>query len=437
MTAHADLAGNRRSIRRGVLAGTAAIALLVGVVGGWATTTDVSGAVMAPGRLVVDSHVKKVQHLTGGIVGELLVEEGAMVKRGDVLVRLDETMIRANLAIVLKSLDQFTARRARLASERDGLVEVAYPSELTARSADPTAAEAMRGEERLFELRRDLRGGRKAQLAQRVEQLSLEIDGMERQKRSKARQLSLIQEELKRVGTLYEKNLIEVTKLISLEREQAELSGLEGNLAAQIAQAQGKIAETRLQILAIDQEMAEQVAAEMRDVEGKIAEYVERRIAAEDQLKRVEIIAPQDGVVHQLALHTVGGVVPTTEPVALIVPVDDRLTVEARVQPQDVDQLQLHQPAMLRFSAFNQRTTPELAGRIQRIAADVSFEPQTGASFYVVRIRIEPGELVKLGELKLVPGMPVETFIRTGERSVASYFIKPLQDQLERAFRET
>lgn len=431
------LIANGRSVRATVLVGLAALALLVGVFGGWAAFTQISGAVVAGGRLVVDSEVKKVQHLTGGIVGQLLVREGDRVRRGDVLIRLDETVTRANLAILVKNLDMLAARRARLVAERDRAGTITHDADLLARIDDAAVRDAIAGEERLFQFRRELRAGRKAQLAERVAQLNQEIAGMETQRRAKQRQLELIGQEIERVRGLYQQRLIEVTRLIALQREETDILGLDGSLAAQIAQAHGKIAETELQVLSIDQETSEQVATELRDVDARIGEFVERRVAAEDQLKRTSIVAPQDGIVHQLAMHTVGGVVPTGEPVALIVPVGDSLSVEARVLPQDIDQLFPGQLAALRFSAFSQRTTPEIEGAVERLSADISVDPHSGLSYYTVRLRFSDRELARLGDVKLVPGMPVEAFIRTGDRSVASYFVKPLLDQIERAFRES
>lgn len=435
----AERAQNRGAVRLAIAGGVVAVLLLAGGFGGWAATTDIAGAVIAPGRLVVDTDVKKVQHPTGGVVGELFVREGDRVRRGDLMLRLDDTMTQANLAIVIKSLDQFQARRARLGAERDGAQTIPFPDDLVRRAAaEPSgsADESVRGERRLFETRRELRAGRKDQLRQRTEQMRLEIAGTEQQRLGKQRQLELIEQEIRRIGSLVDKQLVELSRRIALEREQAELAGQVGNLTAQIAQVQGKIAETELQIIGIDQEMSEQVGAELREIDVKIGEYVERRIAAEDQLRRVDVRAPDDGIVHQLGQHTVGGVVTTNEPVALIVPVNDELTVDARIQPQDVDQVFPGQAVMMRLSAFNQRTTPEVAGQVERISADVSLDQRTGATYYVARIRIARTELPRLGRLKLVAGMPVETFVQTGERSVASYLVKPLLDQIAHAFRE-
>jgi HlyD family secretion protein len=424
------------SIRRHLLGGMVIALLLTVGVGGWATTTELAGAVIAPGSIVVDSNVKKVQHLTGGIVGELLVRDGQRVRAGEVVVRLDETVTRVNLAIVTKGLDELTARQARLASERDQAEQVAFPAALLARANEPDVAAAVQSERKLFELRRGARLGQKSQLRERIGQLDEEVRGYTALQEAKAEEIELIQRELEGVRALWNKNLVQINRLISLEREAARLKGERAQSVAAIAQSRGKIGEIELQIIQIDQDLSSEVARELREVEGKIGEFIERKVAAEDQLKRVEIRAPQDGVVHQLAVHTVGGVVSASDPIMLIVPEADALAVEAKIWPQDIDQLHVGQSAGLRFSAFNQRTTPEINGVITRISADVSREEKSALSYYTARIGITPEEIARLGNVRLVPGMPVETFMKTYDRTVLSYFIKPLEDQVMRAFRE-
>jgi len=424
------------SIRRHLLGGVViALVLTIGV-GGWATTTELSGAVIAPGSVVVDSNVKKVQHLTGGIVGELLVRDGQHVRSGEIVLRLDETITRVNLAIVTKGLDEMTARQARLASERDQVEQVSFPAALLARANEPGVAAAIQSERKLFELRRTARLGQKSQLRERIAQLDEEIRGYTALQEAKAEEIELIQRELEGVRTLWNKNLVQINRLISLEREAVRLKGERAQSVAAIAQSRGKIGEIELQIIQIDQDLSSEVARELREVEGKIGEFVERKVAAEDQLKRIDIRAPQDGVVHQLAVHTVGGVVPPGEAIMLVVPEADALSVEAKIWPQDIDQLHVGQPAGLRFSAFNQRTTPEINGVITRISADVSRDEKSGLSYYTARIGIDPEEIGRLGGVRLVPGMPVETFMKIYDRIVISYFTKPLHDQILRAFRE-
>jgi HlyD family secretion protein len=257
-----------------------------------------------------------------------------------------------------------------------------------------------------------------------------------RQERADREEIELILRELEGVRALWNKNLVQLTRLISLEREAARIKGERAQSIAAAAQSRGKISETELQIIQIDQDLSSDVARELREVDGKIGEFTERKVTAEDQLKRIDLRAPQDGVVHQLAVHTVGGVVTAGDPVMLIVPEADALSIEARIFPQDIDQLHLGQAAGLRFSAFNQRTTPEINGTISHISADVSREDKTGQSYYTVRIGIRPEEIARLGNVKLVPGMPVEAFMKTYDRTVISYFTKPLHDQILRAFRE-
>ena len=426
----------RRSMRRHLVAAIVVVSVLVVGVGGWAATAVISGAVVASGSVVVDSNVKKVQHPTGGIVGELRVHDGDRVHAGEIVVRLDETVTRANLAIVTKGLGEMMARKARLESERDGLDTITFPAQLVADAGDPDRAAAMDSESKLFNLRKTARSGQKAQLRERVAQLGEEITGLAAQQNSKAKEIALIERELAGVRELWKQNLVQLTRLTALEREAARLDGERGQLVAAAAQAKGKIAETVLQILQIDQDIASDVAKELREVDGKIGELVERKVAAEDQLKRTDIRAPQDGTVFQLAVHTIGGVITAGDPIMLIVPEADNLSVEVKVNPQDIDQLQLNQKAILRFSAFNIRTTPEIEGVVTRISADTSTDQRTGQSYYTVRIAMPPEQIERLGEVKLLPGMPVEAFMQTRDRTMLSYLIKPLHDQFLRAFRE-
>ncbi len=425
------------SIRRNLWAGIAVALLLVGSVGVWGATTDISGAVIAPGAVVVDSHLRKVQHLTGGVIGEILARDGDRVKAGDVVVRLDATITRTNLAIIVKGLDELRARRARLEAERDNAARVAFPPELTERHGNPDVARVMASEHKLFDLRQAARAGQKSQLRQRVGQLQREVEGLTAQTATKAQEIALVQKELAGARDLWNQQLYPITKLTYLEREAARIEGERAQLLAGAAQARGKIAETELQIVQIDRDLTSEVAKELRETDARIGEFLERQVAAEDQLRRIDIRAPIDGVVHQSTAHTVGGVItPSGDPIMLIVPDSDRLTVEAKVAPQDIDQLHVNQPARVRFLAFNQRTTPEVVGAVSRISADALTEQRTGAAYYIIRITLDPAAIAELGEIKLLPGMPVETFVSTGNRRVLSYLMKPLTEQFARARRE-
>jgi HlyD family secretion protein len=424
------------SIRRHILAGAVLVGALVVGLGGWASTALISGALIAQGSIVVDSNVKKVQHPTGGVVGELFARDGDHVKAGDVLLRLDETVTRANLAIVNKGLIELYARKARLAAERDGGDSMPIPPELTNRLNEPEVKEALGSERKLFELRHQDRLGQKQQLQERITQLQQQIAGLAAQQSAKDKGLALIEQELTGVRDLWQKNLVQLTRLTSLQREEARLEGERGQIVAQAAEAKGKIAEIQLQIIQVDQDLSSDVAKELRETDSKIGEYVERKVTAEDQLKRTDIRAPQDGTVFQSTANTVGGVVAAGDPIMLIVPESDNLLVEVKVDPKDIDQVQFGQQVVLRFTSFNVRTTPELKGTVSRIAADTSTDQRTGQSFYLVRIAMTADEIKLLGDVKLTPGMPVEAFISTGERTMLSYLVKPLHDQLMRAFRE-
>jgi len=427
----------RRSIVRHTLAGLVIVIVLAGGVGGWAGTMTLSGALIAQGSVVVDSNVKKVQHPTGGIVGELRVRDGDRVKQGDIVVRLDDTVTRANLAIVTKGLDELGARKARLESERDGISTVPFSADLLARAAkDPDIAAIVDGERKLFEIRSTARTGQKAQLRQRIEQLNEEVRGLKAQRESKEKETKLIDREKEGVYDLWRQKLVPLTKLTELERAAVRLEGEAAQLIAQTAQTAGKISETELQIIQIDRDLSSEVAKETREIDGKIGEFVERKITAEDQLKRIEIRSPQDGMVFQSNVHTVGGVITAGDAMMLIVPDADNLTVEAKVNPQDIDQVRPGQVALLRLSAFNQRTTPEIYGTVTRISADASTDQRTGQTYYTIRIAMPGDEVAKLGDVRLVPGMPVEASVQTGDRTMISYLVKPLHDQLMRMFRE-
>ncbi|MCE4226783.1 HlyD family type I secretion periplasmic adaptor subunit [Methylobacterium sp. C25] len=412
-------------------------AVLVVGVGGWATYTQIAGAVIAPGQLVVVSDVKKVQHPTGGVVSELRVRDGDRVKAGDVLIRLDQTQTRANLDIVLKALDDLAARRARDEAERDDAKVITFPRDLLERAgSDESVAHLIEGEKRLFTARVAGREGQRAQLRERVAQLRQEIAGLIEQTGAKAREITLIGSELTGVRELFSKNLVPFSRVTALERDAARLEGERGQLIASTASARGKISETELQILQIDGDMRSDVGKDLAEIRGKWSELVEKRVAAEDLLKRVDLRAPQDGIVHQLAIHTIGGLVTSTEPAMLIVPLADDLAVEVKIQPQDIDNVRAGQKSVLRFPAFNQRTTPEIEGWVSRVSADVTTDQKTGTSFYTARIHFDEAQKEKLGHARLVPGMPVEAYLQINERSILSFLTKPLSDQIARAWRE-
>jgi HlyD family secretion protein len=432
----ADKQGAQHSIRLHLIVGLTIALVLAGGLGGWASTAEISGALIAPGSIVVESNVKKVQHPTGGVVGEVRARDGDLVKAGDIVVRLDDTVTKAGLAIVTKNLDGLWARAARLQSEQQGLDRIVFPKALLDRADDPDVKTIIASESKLFEVRVNGRVGQKAQLRERITQLNEEIAGLAAQEKAKDQEIALVEKELGGVRDLYEKHLVQISRLTTLERDAARLNGERAQYIASRAQAKGKITETELQIIQVDKDLVSDVSKDLRETNDKIGEFVERKVTAEDQLRRVDIRAPQDGMVLQSTVHTVGGVITAGDAIMMIVPQTDDLQVEAKVNPQDIDKLQIGQKTLLRLSAFNQRTTPELNGVVTRVSPDVTTEQRTGQSYYTIRVSMAPAEIARLGEAKLIPGMPVEAFVQTGDRTLLSYLVKPLSDQLMRAFRE-
>ncbi|MGX9948522.1 HlyD family type I secretion periplasmic adaptor subunit (plasmid) [Bradyrhizobium denitrificans] len=425
-----------RSIRRHLSISLLGAGLLAGGFGGWAYTTEIAGAVVASGSLVVASSVKKVQHPTGGVVGELRVRDGDTVSRGDLLLKLDDTVTRASLAAVENSLIELYGRQGRLMAERDGIKQVQSAAALRDFADQARVEEVVASEARLFELRHSAREGQKSQLREKIGQVTEQIQGLTEQIAGKKQETELIGRELVGVRELWGKNLIPIQRVTALERDAARIKGEHGQLVASTAEAKGKISEIELQIIQIDQDMRSDVAKELRETEGKIAELVEKRISAQDQLKRIDIKAPQSGIVHQLSIHTVGGVISAGEQLMLIVPQQDVLVVEARIAPKDIDELGLNQNAVLKFTAFNQRTTPEVKGTVTLVGADEITDEKSGKSYFKVQVTPEPADLAKLKQEKLLPGMPVEAFIQTRSRTALSYLFKPMADQVNRAFRE-
>jgi HlyD family secretion protein len=427
--------GVEAGVTRYIVGGLAVAFLLVGGLGVWAATTQIAGAIVAQGLVVVETNVKKVQHPTGGIVGDIYVKNGKQVKAGDLLLRLDETLTRVNLQMVTKQLDELAVREARLKAERDDAATFAVPDILLARTGESEIKEILKGEESLIRSRRESVTGQKSQLSERSLQLTKEAEGVAAQIDAKRKEIGLIADELEGLAVLEAKQLVTTTKVAALKREKARLEGELGQYEAAAAQTSGRKAEIALQIVRLEQEMRTEVVKELREVQSKIAELSERRIAAEDQLRRVDIRAPQSGVVHQLAVFNRGGVINPGEPILLIVPEGDRLVIEARVAPQDIDQLSIGQKTFIRFAAFDQQTTPEVMGEVISVSADLIRDQVTGESYFTARIAMPETELAKLGSNKLQPGIPADIQIKTQDRTALSYLMKPLSDQINKAFR--
>lgn len=429
-------------IRKLNLLGCTALVLAVGGFGGWASTTEIAGAVIATGSVVVESNVKKVQHLNGGIVGEILVKEGSVVEADQVLMRLDDTLTRSTLGVVQSQLDLYVAREARLLAEREGLANISLLRGATAEAKRETAEAAIAGERKLFQSRREGLEGQRAQLRERVAQTTEEIRGLVAQQQSKEGEIGYVGEELSSVSDLYAKNLVSLARLKQLQRDQARLQGERGQLIADVARSRAKIAETQLQILQLDQDFRTDVLKDLRETQAKIAELQERANAASDELRRTELRAPQAGVVYQLQVHTIGGVIGKGETVMEIAPRAEPLIVEAKVAPPDIDQVEIGAPVRIRIDAGNRRTTPDLNGRVTVLSPDLARDqsaPPTGVPsqpYYLARVNISGADLKSIGDLQLVPGMPVEVYIRTQDRTPLDYLLKPLREQIARTFRE-
>ncbi|MGP0591286.1 HlyD family type I secretion periplasmic adaptor subunit [Nitrospira sp. T9] len=425
------------SLNRHIAVGLLLILILVGGVGGWAAVEEISGAVIAPGIIVVETKAKRVQHQEGGIIKEIRVQAGDLVKAGDLVVKLDDTVVQANLSMIMSELGELEAQEVRLIAERDGHAQMHYSSELMDRGKqEPAIAGSLSDQRALREARGSALQGRKAQLNEQIAQLEDHIRGLAVQRSAKTESIQLINERLEALEPLLLKGLVLATEVTILKRDRAELVGDRGGLVSQIAQAHETISERRLHIIQIEDEFRSAVLENLQVVRARIAQLHEEQIAALDKLRRVEIRAPRTGYIHQLNVHTVGGVVGAGETLMLIVPREDVLIVEAQLQPTDVDQVQAGQAAIIRLPAFNQRTTPELTAHVTTISADLTRDEVTGTNYYLAQLLIGERELTKLEDKKLVPGMPIEAFIQTGERTILSYLVKPMTDHIAHAFKE-
>jgi HlyD family secretion protein len=403
---------------------------------GWAAWVPLSGAVVISGSLVMQSNVKKVQHAQGGIVTAIRVQNGSKVGAGDELVRLDQTPARANLQVVARQLDEVRIRIARLKAERDNLETPRWPSELAAEFDAAEREELLASERGLFMARANARRGRQELAETHTNQLEKQITALEAQLKSNGKQADITGGELSGVEELLRQKLVTLPRATALQKEAAHLDGVGGQLNAQIAETRAKVSETRLQALQSEETFRSEVMRDLREAEAKEGELVERNLAARDQMARTIIRAPTAGIIHELTLHTVGGVITPAEVLMLVVPDDDTLAIEARLGADKVDQVHVGQTAHVRMSSLNQRMTPELAGIVELVSADIVRDAQSGATYYSVRIALPADEVHRLGSLHLIPGMPAEIFLETESRTMLSYLFKPLTDQLSRTFRE-
>jgi len=433
------MAGDRRtwSARAPLALGYIAIAVLVGGFGAWAAFSNIAGAVVASGQIEVDRNRQAVQHPQGGVVLTLDVIEGQRVAEGEVLMRLDPSTIHSNLAVIRAQLNEWRARQARLEAERDLATRIAFPSDLLETAAtDPDLADVLEGQRNLFAARAETLAQEVDQLGRRADQIRAQIDGFTAQNQALRDQRSLVLAELENVQNLVERGLAEASRALTLQREAARLLGSIGEIEAASAEAEGRITEIELQVLQQQTARREEAIAELREVRVQQAELIERERVLERQLEDSEIRAPVAGVVYGLAVFGTRSVVQAAEPVLYLVPQDRPLVISTRIAPTDVDEVFVGQAVTLRFPAFDMRTTPELFGLVRQVSADAFVDGASGASFYEAEIVLNEGETSRLGGETLLPGMPVEAFIRTEDRTPLAYLLRPLSDYFNRAFRE-
>lgn len=426
-----------RSTRNLLIAGHVSIAVMIGLFGGWAYTARINGAVIAPATLVVESYSKRVQHNEGGIVKNILVKDGDRVTAGQDLLLLDTTETKAELDIIQGMLDEMLIKKARLEAQRDGSADVVLPESLVPRASEPALASILAGQQKLLASSAESDKAKVDQLHQQVQQLTEQIGGINAQITSQSTQSKLIDEELSGLRQLQAQGLVPNSRVLSTEREAARLKGVKAELVSNRASSQSHIGEVKLRILQIDEDRRTQSLGDLRDTEARIAELQEKRVASSARLSRTSIKAPITGTIYQLAVHTEGGVIARGDTLMLIVPEGDDLVLEAKVSPNDIDQVVAGQPAQVRFPGFNARLTPEVGAEVTQVAADVTRIDANSPPFYSVRLTIPAKELERLGNQKLKPGMSAEAFIQTEARSPLTYLVKPLWDQVAHVWRET
>ena len=426
------------SVRKPMIVGVLGLLLLVGGFGTWAVMTQISGAVIAGGQIEVDQNRQVVQHPDGGVVAALRVEEGDRVAAGAVLLRLDPTELQSELSIVESQLFELIARRGRLEAERDERDTIGFDPLLVEIAADrPAVRDLMDGQQRLFEARRASIAQAVRQLGKQQDQIAEQITGITAQQGAMDAQLALIERELTDQQSLFDRGLAQVSRVLSLQREAARMSGTVGELAANEAQARGRITEIDIEILNLQSQRREEAITQLRDIQSRELELRERRRALIERMSRLDVAAPVAGIVYDLKVFARRSVIRPADPVLYIIPQDRPLVINARVEPIDIDKLTIGQEVTLRFSALDQRETPELTGTVKLISADAFQDENTRQSYYRAEIVLSEGEQAKLpADTTLLPGMPVEAFIRTEDRSPLAYLVKPLTDYFTKAFRE-
>jgi HlyD family secretion protein len=426
------------SPRTPLIIGFLAILLLVGGFGTWSVMANISGAVVASGQIEVDQNRQVVQHPDGGVIAKINVQEGDLVDEGDILIRLDPTNLISELVVVEGQLFELMARRGRLEAERDGAGVITFDPELIkAAESSEDARTLMQGQQRLFKARQDSMAQEIAQMQKQRNQISDQIGGITAQQTALETQLDLINEELENQQTLLDRGLAQASRVLSLQREDARLRGTMGELAATKAQAESRITEIDIEVLKYGTKRREEAITRLRDLQFRELELTEKRSALKERLSRLDIRAPLAGVVYGMQFFAPRSVIRPADPVLYLVPQDRPLVIAAKVQTINIDQIFVGQEVILRFPAFDSRTTPELRGKVVKVSADAFTEERTGISYYRSEIVLLEGEVEKLPQgATLIPGMPVQAFIRTNDRTPLAYLIKPFADYFAKAFRE-
>jgi HlyD family secretion protein len=437
MALEAGRAERKWTSRGYAIAGYATVFVLLGGMGAWAALTRINGAVVAAGIIEVASNRQVVQHLTGGIVGQIRVKEGDTVKAGDVLMRLDDTFDRSELAVIEGQLFSLLGMAARLQAEQDGKAVITFdPELLKAAETDPDAAEIVAGQKRLMEARAETRGKQVAQLQEKKAQIGKQNEGLDSRIEALETQVGLIGKELDAQNKLLAQSLTNASRVLALQREEAEIRGTISQARSSIAENAGRVAEIEIAILNIQSTVREEATTALRDIEAKIAELRENRNAKLETLSRRDITAPMSGIVLGMQVHALRSVIRPADPLLYIIPQEHDLVISTQISPTQIDQVHVGQMAHIRFAAFDHRSTPEIFGHVTKVAADVLADQRTGATFYKAEIKPDAGQMEKLADKHVIPGMPVETFIQTSERSPLEYLVKPLADYFSKAFRE-
>lgn len=426
------------NIARGaILFGVVMMFFIFGIFGLWASIAPLDSAAIAPGKVVLDSSRKTIDHLEGGIVKTIFVREGDIVADGDPLIELDDTAARARRDLYLGQFVAAMATEARLLAERDGRDEVTFPKELLETiDEEVKVASNIDAQKRLFESRRESLQGRTEVLQQQIKQSDEEINGLREQISSSTQQLALLQSEIKDVQHLLKSGNAPKTRLLALQRRKAEIEGQRGERQSMIARSEQRINESKIQMYNLKTEFLNEVVAELKDTQGQISDLEEQLRTAQDVMKRIVVRAPIEGQVVGLNVFTEGGVIAPNEPIMEIVPSNDKLIVEARVKPQDIDIVQPGLLARVMLSAYKVRNVPPIEGTVITVSGDRFEEERTGEAYFIARIEVDEAQLAKLKNVELSPGMPADVLIVTGSRSLVSYLASPIKDSFNRAFRE-